>query len=339
MIGVLLSACTRRAGETVPVRKKLPVSAVIADSLYLSFPGEMRVTSTHILLETPFDVDGMLKIYDRATGREAGWVGKIGQGPGEWNAPKTGNILGDKVLIFDLNLPKYVFAEAGNMYREISGMDAQQRMNYRPDKMLFTDDGLFITADYMETPPFRLIANGDTLPGGHYPFPETISNTFDRFQGPLALHPGKRIVAYGIIEHPYLALYRIRSGGLEPVWEKQFKPADYSVTDGKLRWGPNQPAGVKELTFTRDYIACLTMDRENRENRVSMYSRGQEIKVSLCTVYLFDYEGNLRYILEPETHIIRLASDTESNLLYAVGIHPDFRMVTFDLDRVLEASQ
>jgi hypothetical protein len=59
------------------------------------------------------------------------------------------------------------------------------------------------------------------------------------------------------------------------------------------------------------------------------------MKVPLQSVYLFDYEGHLRYILDPDTHIIRLASDTDSNLLYAVSIRPDFRIVTFDLDKAL----
>jgi hypothetical protein len=311
------------------------VSAVIADSLYLSFPGELRVTSAHILLQTPFNSDGFLKVYDRKTGREVDWLGNIGGGPEEWITPALGNVAGDRLMIFDLNQQKYVLADAGTMYREISDAGAMKKTDFRrPLGMVFADDGLLVVADYAET-PFKLLTDGKILPCGKYPFAETVANTRDRFQGSLAVHPEKQILAYGMIENPYLALYRIKPDGLEPVWEKQFGEADYSVSEGQLRWGDRQP-GATELTFTRDYIACLTKEAKNSENTAALSVRGREMKIPLQSIYLFDYDGNLRYQLEPDTHIIRLASDTDSNLLYAVSIHPDFRIVTFDPDRVLK---
>ncbi|MDR1097761.1 MAG: hypothetical protein LBL57_06485 [Tannerella sp.] len=159
IIGVLLSACTYRAGDVVPVRKNLPVSAVIADSLYLSFPGLLRVTSMHILVETPFNSDGFLKVYDRKTGREAGWLGAVGGGPEEWITPSLGNVIGDKVLVFDPNLTKYVVAEAGNMYREISEAGAVKKMDFQPVKLVFVNDRLLVAADYAET-PFKVLSDG-----------------------------------------------------------------------------------------------------------------------------------------------------------------------------------
>jgi hypothetical protein len=334
IIWVLLSACTHRAGNIVPVRKNLPVSAVIADSLYLSFPGQLRVTSTHILIETPFNSDGFLKVYDRETGQEAGWLGSVGGGPEEWISPSLGNVIGDKVLVFDPNLTKYVVAEAGNMYREISEAGVMKKTDFQPGKLVFVNDRLLVAADYMET-PFKLLSDGKTLPCGQYPFAETITNTYDRFQGSLAVHSEKQFMVYGTTDNPYLSLYHIKPGGLEQVWERQFKEPDYSVSDGKLRWGNGQPAGVKDVTFTKDYIACLTEDKKNSENTFALSVRGREMKVPLQSVYLFDYEGNLLYQLDPDTHIIRLASGTDSNLLYAVSISPDFRIVTFDPDKAL----
>jgi hypothetical protein len=336
VIGVLLSACTHRTGEVVTVRKNIPVSAVIADSLYLSFPGELRVTSAHILLETPFNSDGFLKVYDRKTGEETDWLGKVGGGPEEWITPALGNVVGDRLMIFDLNQQKYVLADAGTMYREISEAGAMKKTDIRrPAGLVFADDRLLVVADYAEM-PFKLLTDGKILPCGHYPFAETGANARDRFQGSLAVHPEKRIMAYSMIENPYLALYHIQSGGLEPVWEKQCGEPDYSVSEGQLRWGARQPAGFTEVTFTRDYVACLTKEAKNSENTVTLLLRGREMKIPLQSVFLFDYDGNLLYQLEPDTHIIRLASDTGSNLLYAVSIHPDFRIVTFDLDKALK---
>ncbi|MDR2775509.1 MAG: TolB-like 6-bladed beta-propeller domain-containing protein, partial [Tannerella sp.] len=334
IIGVLLSACTHRTGEIVPVRKILPVSAVIADSLYLSFPGQLRVTSKHILIQTPFSSEGFLKIYDRKTGQESGWTGTVGGGPGEWTAPSLGNVVDDKILIFDLNLKKYVMAETNTMYREISETGSMKKTDIQPSTLVFVNDRLLVAADYAET-PFKLLSNGVTLPCGQYPFTESVTNTYERFQGHLAVHPEKRLIVYGTNDNPYISLYRVQPDGLEQVWEKQFKEADYSISDRQLRWGTRQPAGVKEVTFTKDYIACMTEDERNKDNTITFSMRGREMKIPLQSIYLFDYEGNLIYQLEPDTYIIRLASDTDSNLLYAVSIHPDFRIVTFDTDKAL----
>jgi hypothetical protein len=309
------------------------VSAVIADSLYLSFPGQLRVTSAHILIQTPFSADGFLKIYDRKTGWEVGWLGTVGSGPGEWIAPSLGNVAGDKVLVFDPNLKKYVMAETGTLYHEISDAGSMRKTDIQPSSLVFVSDRLLVAADYRER-PFKLLSDGQILPCGQYPFAETIANTYECFQGPLAAHPEKGLLAYGMNDNPYLSLYLLKPGGLEQVWEKQFKEPDYSISDGQLRWGTRQPAGVKEVTFTKDYIACLTEDERNRENTFTLSLRGREMKIPLQSVYLFDYEGNPVYLLDPDTHIIRLASGTESNILYAVSINPDFRIVTFDLDKV-----
>jgi hypothetical protein len=288
----------------------------------------------HILIQTPFNSDGFLKIYDRETGRESGWPGNIGGGPEEWTVPSLGNVIGDKILVFDLNLKKYAVAEAGTMYREISEAGAMKKMDIQPSTLVFVNDRLLVAADYAET-PFKLLSDGEILSCGQYPFTETVINTYESFQGHLAVHPEKQIMVYGTNDNPYLSLYRIKSGGLEQVWEKQFKKPDYSVSDGQLHWGTRQPAGVKDVTFTKDYIACMTEDERNRENTFTISVRGREMEVPLQSVYLFDYEGNLLYLLEPDTHIIRLASDTDSNILYAVSINPDFRIVTFDPDKAL----
>jgi hypothetical protein len=331
--GILFSACTHRTGEVRPVRKNLPASAVIADSLYLSFPGQLRVTSAHILLQTPFSSEGFLKIYDRKTGRESGWLGTVGGGPGEWTAPVLGNVVKDKILLFDPNLKKYVIAETKTMYREISEAKSMKKTDIQPSALVFVNERLLVAADYSET-PFKALSDGEILPCGQYPFTETVANTYERFQGHLAVHPERSLMIYATNDNPYIALYRVKPGSLEQVWEKQFKEPDYSISDGQLRWGTRQPAGVKEVTFTKDYIACLTEDERNRENTFTLSLRGREMKIPLQSVYLFDYEGNPVYLLDPDTHIIRLASGTESNILYAVSVNPDFRIVTFDLDKV-----
>ncbi|MDR2680079.1 MAG: hypothetical protein LBC47_04630 [Tannerella sp.] len=327
----MISGCSGRRGDIPVVRKTLSAGVVIADSLYLSFPGQLRVTSAHILLNTPFDSDGFLKIYDRQTGRELGWTGKVGNGPGEWITPSFGNVAGDRIAVYDANVKKYVLAGVERLYGEVSEAGAMKKIDVSPTGFVFLNERLAVAADFSET-PFKLISDGRIFPCGQYPFKEPVSNTFDCYQGLLAVHPKKRVMAYGMLGNPYLSLYRVKPDGVELIWENQFKEPDYSISGGKLHWGNGHSTGVSDVTFTKDYIACLTPDAKNEENMFGTFVRGREMKVPLMSVYLFDIEGNLRYILDPPFHIIRLASDTDSNTLYAVSIEPDYRIVRFDPD-------
>jgi hypothetical protein len=334
----MLSACVGRHADKSPFRMAISVDKVVSDSLFLSFPGELRVTSEHILLQTPFDRDGFLKVYDRQSGEELAWKGSIGQGPAEWTTPSFGNSTDSGLVIYDPNMKKYVFAKEKNMYEDVSEFESMKKIDVRPLAFVSLNDNLSIAAEYGDT-PFKMLSDGKVSSCGKYPFDKAVSNTFDCFQGLLAIHPEKKLMIYGMSFNPYIALYRINSDGIEPVWEKQFKEADYSVSDEQWHWGRNQPTGMSEMTLTKDYIVCLRADENNTGKTFSIYMRGREMNIPLLSIYLFDYDGNLKYILDPSVHIIRLASDIHSNTLYAVNIEKDYSIVRFDIDGAISGCE
>jgi hypothetical protein len=337
LITCSIAACTGQKGEITPVRINLPVSKVIADTLFLSFPGELRVTDKYILLQTVRSNQGFMKIYDRETGEDLAWIGNIGQGPAEWTTPMFGNVINDKLLVYDLNTKKYVIASADNMFADISNQDKIKKMDLPRFMFLnYVDDTTLIAGIWESDAPFMMVSDVKTKTGQYF-IKEKVSGetAIESLYGNFTIHPKQHLFAYGMAYNPYLALYRIKENSLEMLWEKQFKEPDYTIVDGQIKWGKRHPGGIGNLTFTKDYIAFCTEDEVNKDKTFTIVLQGREMKAPLTSIYLCDYDGNLRYILDPELLINSLTSDINSNKLYAVGLDPDFRIVMFDVDKAI----
>ena len=325
---VFMISCSSHSWKKLPERQPLSVSAVIADELFTSFPGVLRVTSKHIVLQCPRDGnEKFLLIYDRESGEEITRIGTIGQGPGEWMTPKPGNVIDDKLAIYDLNLKQYVLTNGNNLYQDISNPDSIRKTDIDINNLIYVDEHRYINAFFKEKYPFELVSDGYSTSCGKYPFNENVVNTYSCFQGKLSIHPQKEVLIYGISSNPYLAMYRIDGDCLKLIWENQFKEPDYSVSDRQLKWGSSQPDGVWDLALTKDYIVCLVKDFTND-------ARGLDIRTTPKAIYLFDYEGHLTHIFDLSCHTSRLAADGQSNIFYAVSLEPDYSIVKYDLSTV-----
>jgi len=314
--------------KRLPVRKPLPITAIIADSLFTSFPGALRVNSKHLLLECPFDGgDGFLLIYDRETGQQLDKTGSIGQGPGEWSTSDFGNVVDDRLVVYDLVKKQYVLANADNMYQDISNPDAIEKLDQTGYKFIYLEPQRYIIVDLEKEYPFKLISQDRIESYGKYPFQGTINNTFARFQGPFVKHPQKDIVIYATSKNMYLAMYLIGKDSLELVWENQLKIPDYIITDNNLRWVSDQPEGIWRVAFIKDFIVCLVKDFQND-------ATGRDPRTAPKAVYLFDYKGKLCHIFDLPYHSTELAADALSNSFYSVCSEPDYRIVRYDLSTV-----
>lgn len=47
--------------------------------------------------------------------------------------------------------------------------------------------------------------------------------------------------------------------------------------------------------------------------------------------FLYDYDGNLVKIVDLGIPVMRIASEEQSNTLYAIGVNPDFVLVKYEL--------
>lgn len=248
---VLIFVCSCINTTNLP-RSELVFKKVIADDLYTTFPGNLRVTSNHIVLENPFDKDAFLQIYDRQTGKEILRTGTIGRGPGEWNSPRIGNVINDKIAVYDADLKQFIITEVNTM-SNISISDSIQKTDLYLSKFVFLNKSHYIAAPWKETHPFEMFVNGQIIPCGQYPFKIKVINA-DCFQGIIQVHPQRKLLVYATFQNPYIAIYQIDEDSLKLIWENQFKLPQYSVVENQLRWGSEQPAGASDVAFTKDYI-------------------------------------------------------------------------------------
>ena len=52
---------------------------------------------------------------------------------------------------------------------------------------------------------------------------------------------------------------------------------------------------------------------------------------ALILIFLYDYDGNLVKIVDLGIPVMRIASEEQSNTLYAIGVNPDFVLVKYEL--------
>jgi hypothetical protein len=306
-------------------RTDLAFNKVIAGDLVTNFPGTLEVSSKYFLLENPFNNDAFLQVYDRQTGEVVLNTGTTGRGPGEWNTPSISNVINDRIAVYDENLKQFTLTEVDTVMLNISNPDSAQKISANPYKFVFLNEYQYIAATWEETHPFQFFSYGQSVSCGQYPIREPVKNTFDRFQGTIQVQPQKKILVYATFHNPYIALYQIGKDSLSLLWENQFKPAQYSIAEGQLRWGTNQPCGVSDVAFTKDYIVCMV--NELNLNEV----RGREIETTPKTVYVFDYDGQLVHIFDLPVHSLRLAADGKTNVFYSVALEPDYSIVEYDL--------
>ena len=327
-IALMIVACSQKSENKLPERNFLPVTAVIADSLYTSFPGTLRINTKHLILLCPMDgQEKFLMIYDRETGEQITRVGNIGQGPEEWNAPMLSNVIDDRLVVFDPNKKQFTLIEASDLYQSISNSDSFTKIDNPMISFTYIDNKRYIVSTFKEKQPFEMISEKGTVICGKYPFDVNITNTFDRFQGIVTMHPQKKIIVYATSSNSYLAMYRIGDNSLDLIWENQFKEPDYTIIDQQLHWGDNHTGGISEVTLMKDYIVCLIKDFKSE-------ARGRDPKAAPKAVYLFDYKGRLTHIFDLPNHTVRLAADGQSNTFYAVSVEPDYAIVKYDLTTV-----
>jgi hypothetical protein len=317
-----VNACNN---ENIP-RGELAYNQVIAEDLFTMFPGTLRVTSKHILLQNPFNRDAFLQVYDRQTGEELFSAGTIGQGPGDWNNPNISNVINDTFVVYDVFLKKYAFVDV-NTITSVSDPALIQKAEMDLYQFVFLDKSHFIVANWKETHPFEMFSNGQRIACGKYPLKEPVQNTADRFQGILHIHPQRELFIYATIANPYIALYQIRKDNLKLIWENQFKSPQYTITENQLQWGNEQPDGVSDVAFLKDYIVCLVKDFKSE-------AKGRDVKAAPKAVYVFDYEGKLVHIFDLPVHSVRLAADAKTNLFYSVALEPYYSIVTYDLSSI-----
>jgi len=186
-----------------------------------------------------------------------------------------------------------------------------------------------ITFDPQQAVPFRFInkENGQTEAFGKLPFSEKVEDGYSVFQGQLAYHPQRKALIYTTFSFPYIALYK-KENGKYNLSKEVLLTNDCKVTGGNLIFDKSKK-GIGELALTKDYI--VTLQRDTEADQTDERSVGRDFNKLPHTVFLYNYDLELKRIINIGMPILRLSADPTDNLVYAITINPDFTIIKFKI--------
>lgn len=313
-------------------RLTLQPSSIIQDSLFTQIPGSLLLCNRYLVWEDSFNPKYFLRIVDINAKKEIGIMGVIGRGPKEFITPQSIKSTGNKVFTFDLNQDKQAYYSIDSL---LMGKDPfishpLHSINNCLNIVQITKNE-FISLQPENEYPFQWIhADSSVSFFGKNLIKEKLNDYFTCRQGYLKYNPDKKALIYCANHFPYIALYEKKDSTFLLKWEKTSPKRSYEVENGKIHFLDNQeiPNG---MAITKDYIIVLQQDEDAKLPPIKRTGGIRDFSKVPNTIFVYDYEANLKKIIKMDMPILRIEGDNNSNTLYAIGIDLDFCILTYEI--------
>lgn len=324
LILTLLVSC--ESSRTKEVERVSVKPEVVFNDLETRFPGQLHLLGENSLLWTdPFSTEFGVHIFDIKKRQEVGQAVSIGNGPEELISPSISVISKDLFLAYNTHSGKLFFIDnKGKTQKKTSwNKDNLSEIN----RILPLEQNVFITFTASQNEPFSLVDEEGNLikKFGKQPFERTIENSYDVYQGMVAYHPKKNVLVYTTFSFPYIAVYGKKDNDFVLKYESLYTE-ECEFVNNELKFNRSKK-GISELALTKDYI--VTLERDYSQDPTDESSVGRDFNKAPQTVFLYDYNLNLKKIIHLGMPIFRLTADPLSNEIYAIGINPDFTIIRF----------
>lgn len=296
---------------------------VLADSLYTKMPGGLFLCGPYLIWYDAFTQDTFLCVMDSVKGKMLGKMGKLGRGPEEFVSPSIGNAYGNKVVVYDQNLPKVAFYSADSL---LMGRNPVQML---PDRGLAKNHCTYFaeidSAVYAGVFPgdVQLLQvwtpDGRSFPFGKLPLLDSIANGYNVFQGMLQYNPEKKCLLYANYRFPYMALYQRQADDSFVLAKERTEKFAHTIKKQKLRLG-KEVEGFR-VCMTKNYIVVRTKESQGDTKPTSGVLDMSRMPRKL---YLYDYDLNLKKVLDLDMQVIYMAGTLASDKFYIVGIKDSY---------------
>lgn len=322
------SACDKKHDEVVRITLD---PEIICDAVMTKFPGALHVNNKFAVLGDPFSDEFSMQIYDINTGEKLGKTGKLGRGPSEFTSPVLGYFKEDSIYVYDSNRNNH----AGwlSIKSAISGhheLDALQNVNnHGVTRVAMIDNNKGVLFRPGNDESFTLKENGSReVSFGSNPIKSKINNGYDVFQGDIAYHPKKELLVYSVIGFPYIAIFKKDANAGFVIQTEVGEQNPGEITGEKLVLDRTK-LGIRSSALTKNYIVCIQRDYSIDNTDESTVGRN----FSMCprTVFLYNYDGELKKIIDLSHPVIRIAANPDSNEFYAVILNEEFQIVKYSL--------
>lgn len=319
----LFVSCTSRTEKEYMEIEPIPVLADLESRM----PGSLLVSNQYVIWTDPFSVENQVHVVDLGMNKEIGALIGIGNGPKEFVVPNYFVSSNNELYAYDMSKNRMFIYSIDSIKEQknpfISSLDIETKGFTRIVKIK-KEEFVFFDPD---KPQSFQTEKGHVF--GKYPFKEnSIQNNYSLLQGNIAYNPNRNLLIYSTMLFPYMAAYRKKGDTFELVWEYK-KEVDYTVSLGKITL--NEPkGGMMEMALTKDYI--VTLERDTKDDLKGNTKAGRELKDLPQTLFLYDYESNVKKIVDLKMPILRIASDISTNTIYAIVVNPEFTLVKCEIE-------
>lgn len=323
-IVALLCACGKKSEALYEHRP----FTVLTDSIYTVMPGNMLLSPKYLVWIEPFSDSTFLHVHDTVSGKELVTIGSIGQGPNEFVTPSMSQFaVNNEVFVSDVNGNNQGFFLIDSLLCGKNYYCRQEKDSTMDSFSRIADNFLISNTQDGEESYFQAMMNNRSVKFGSYPIPEYKQHIW----GNMAYDPRSRSLIYAPLDFPYMACYQYDevSGNFELKKERKSNIDNYRMENGYLQFDWKKAKGASELCLSRDYI--ITLERDRTRDKTDETAVGRDASLRPTTVFLYDYELNLKRIVDLSAPILRICSDITRNTLYAIVVVPDYTLVKCEL--------
>ena len=303
---------------------------VLTDSVHSRMPGTLLVLNDYLVWEDVFAYENFMNVVDLSTGITVKSIGRIGQGPEEFNTPVISKTYDDRIFVFDLNTKHqaYYCLDRINNPQEIYLKHADNHQQNITGKIQI-DENKFVVLQPSKDQMLKFIWDNDSVEfGGAIIAEKAVSNLYDINQGAIRYNNEKNKLVFASFSFPFIAIYNLESNIATPVFRTSIKSDLYSKAGDMIKVDAKR-TGNMAMTLSKDYIITIQRDYDNDKTDES--SVGMDFNKLPKTLFLYDYNGHLRRIVDVGIPVFRVGSSTKDNTVYAIGVNPDFMIIKIEL--------
>lgn len=311
--------------ETQEVERVEAKYELLSDDVFTRMPGNLLLADDYLVWTDPFTTDYFVHVHQVSDGKKVGMMGKQGQGPDEFITPMVSQLCYNcNVRAVDANGKTRGYLSIDSL---LAGKKPLVRFVDEKENDLYKVDDVTFVGYTEDEDPFYLKADvngGGVKFFGDYP----IEDVKHHIGGNLVYNYERNVLVYAAIEMPYLALYRKTENGFTKEWSTKANDSYYDIVNGSIRFDRKRK-GIPEVCLSKDYI--IGLQRDYTVDDIDERKVGRDVSKCPRTVFLYDYDGNLRKIVNLGIPVMRIAADHRSNVLYAIGADPEYVLVKFEL--------
>jgi hypothetical protein len=292
-------------------------------------PGELSFADGYVVWADPFATHDFVHVLDADSGKELYTWGMKGDGPHEFTMATLTSFAYSRLLISDRNkLLQASFPIQSKGDADSVTWSNHASLTHSTRIIPLSDKSYLLFNPAATSAPFSLEKEGNAKAMGKLPLEEKISNGFENYQGEVLYNASKHLLFYAARNIPYVAMYKLDKDSLSLIWEKQ-EPFEYKIESDELIL-KEKNSYFFDMTLTKDYIVALKRDVAH-EGEPPKNVSGRSIALLPQSLYIYDYQYQLKQIIHINHPTLRIAGNENSNELCACVAMPEYTLIKFSI--------